>query len=189
MYVAHKAFRPKHLVQRYAWGGFYSGKYHDQPHSIQLEPVKNVSGRKTRIGKTVAGLLQHQMTITQQILSEIGLQHSGPAAAALLENCGSLRSLFQRHVGRHKLPGSIGMIKSDAPKVLESSVAFVRCLIAQALCLSRRSTSRPGEASEAANRASSEATSSRNSVSSYSQGAGERGTGANASTTFAEDGP
>eukprot|EP00644_Phytophthora_capsici_P017170 jgi/Phyca11/122428/e_gw1.48.386.1 len=33
-------------------------------------------GRKTRIDQTIAGLLQHQMTITQQIVSEIGQLHS-----------------------------------------------------------------------------------------------------------------
>ncbi|ETL37969.1 hypothetical protein L916_10405 [Phytophthora nicotianae] len=33
-------------------------------------------GHKTRIDKTIAGLLQHQMTITQKIAFTIGLQHS-----------------------------------------------------------------------------------------------------------------
>ncbi|GMF14442.1 unnamed protein product [Phytophthora fragariaefolia] len=42
---------------------------------------KMLFGRKTRINKTVAGLLQHQMTITQQIVSEIGLQHTASRMA------------------------------------------------------------------------------------------------------------
>eukprot|EP00644_Phytophthora_capsici_P009445 jgi/Phyca11/106903/e_gw1.13.450.1 len=33
-------------------------------------------GHKTRIDKTIAGLLQHQMTITQKIVFTIGHQHS-----------------------------------------------------------------------------------------------------------------
>ncbi|ETO73167.1 hypothetical protein F444_10858 [Phytophthora nicotianae P1976] len=38
--------------------------------------VKMLLGHKTRIDKTIAGLLQHQMTITQKIAFTIGLQHS-----------------------------------------------------------------------------------------------------------------
>ncbi|KAG6963301.1 hypothetical protein JG688_00008216 [Phytophthora aleatoria] len=38
--------------------------------------VKMLLGLKTRIDKTVAGLLQHQMTITQHIVSDIEKQHS-----------------------------------------------------------------------------------------------------------------
>lgn len=38
--------------------------------------VKMLLGHKTRIDKTIAGLLQHQMTITQKIVFTIGHQHS-----------------------------------------------------------------------------------------------------------------
>ncbi|GMF15316.1 unnamed protein product [Phytophthora fragariaefolia] len=38
--------------------------------------LKLLLGHKTRIDKTIAGLLQHQMTITQQIVTTIGQQHS-----------------------------------------------------------------------------------------------------------------
>ncbi|ETI54306.1 hypothetical protein F443_02848 [Phytophthora nicotianae P1569] len=38
--------------------------------------LKMLLGRKTRIDRTIAGLLQHQMTITRQIVTEIGQQHS-----------------------------------------------------------------------------------------------------------------
>ncbi|KUF93660.1 Homoserine O-acetyltransferase [Phytophthora nicotianae] len=38
--------------------------------------LKMLLGRKTRIDRTIAGFLQHQMTITRQIVTEIGQQHS-----------------------------------------------------------------------------------------------------------------
>eukprot|EP00644_Phytophthora_capsici_P012193 jgi/Phyca11/119171/e_gw1.38.414.1 len=64
------------------WSNFARGKHFTAGNTTtnRIEPnwnqLKMLLGHKTRIDQTIAGLLQHQMTITQQIVSEIGQLHS-----------------------------------------------------------------------------------------------------------------
>ncbi|OWZ05074.1 hypothetical protein PHMEG_00022904 [Phytophthora megakarya] len=60
------------------WSNFARGKHFTAGNTTtnriesNWNQLKMLLGRKTRIDQTIAGLLQHQMTITQQIVSEIG---------------------------------------------------------------------------------------------------------------------
>ncbi|POM65557.1 Hypothetical protein PHPALM_18705 [Phytophthora palmivora] len=64
------------------WSNFARGKYFTAGNTTtnriesNWNQLKMLLGLKTRIDQTIAGLLQHQMTIIQQIVSEIGQLHS-----------------------------------------------------------------------------------------------------------------
>ncbi|KAG4046703.1 hypothetical protein PC123_g17921 [Phytophthora cactorum] len=64
------------------WSNFARGKYFTAGNTTtnriesNWNQLKMLLGLKTRSDKTIAGLLQHQITITQQIISEIGHLHS-----------------------------------------------------------------------------------------------------------------
>ncbi|KAE9047748.1 hypothetical protein PR001_g4077 [Phytophthora rubi] len=64
------------------WSNFARGKHFTAGNTTtnriesNWNQLKMLLGQKTRIDKTIAGLLQHQITIAQQIVAEIGKQHS-----------------------------------------------------------------------------------------------------------------
>ncbi|KAG2806671.1 hypothetical protein PC111_g17264 [Phytophthora cactorum] len=64
------------------WSNFARGKYFTAGNTttnrieFNWNQLKMLLGLKTRSDETIAGLLQHQITITQQIISEIGHLHS-----------------------------------------------------------------------------------------------------------------
>ncbi|RAW37568.1 hypothetical protein PC110_g6165 [Phytophthora cactorum] len=64
------------------WSNFSRGKHFTAGNTTtnriesNWNQLKMLLGHKTRIDKTIAGLLQHQMAITQQIVAAIGQQHS-----------------------------------------------------------------------------------------------------------------
>jgi hypothetical protein len=64
------------------WANFDRGTYFTAGNTTtnriesNWNQVKMLLGHKTRIDKTISGLLQHQMTITQQIVSTIAQHHS-----------------------------------------------------------------------------------------------------------------
>ncbi|ETO80537.1 hypothetical protein F444_05006 [Phytophthora nicotianae P1976] len=67
---------------RVMWANFARGKHFTAGNTTtnriesNWNQLKMLLGMKTRIEKTIAGLLQHQMTITEQIVSELDKQHS-----------------------------------------------------------------------------------------------------------------
>ncbi|OWY90121.1 hypothetical protein PHMEG_00041894, partial [Phytophthora megakarya] len=71
--------------------------------------LKMLLGGKTRIDKTIAGLLQHQMTITRQIVAEIGQLHSTMRAPAVVPK-------FLRAVARRLSTHVLDKVKKEWEK-------------------------------------------------------------------------
>ncbi|OWY97904.1 hypothetical protein PHMEG_00031452, partial [Phytophthora megakarya] len=71
--------------------------------------LKMLLGGKTRIDKTIAGLLQHQMTIARQIVAEIGQLHSTMRAPAVVPK-------FLRAVARRLSTHVLDKVKKEWEK-------------------------------------------------------------------------
>lgn len=94
------------------WANFARGTYFTAGNTTtnriesNWNQVKMLLGHKTRIDKTIAGLLQHQMTITQQIVSTIGQHHSSSRLSKAIP-------MFLRGVARRLSAEVLAKVKKE----------------------------------------------------------------------------
>ncbi|KAK1947984.1 Zinc finger SWIM domain-containing protein 3 [Phytophthora citrophthora] len=119
------------------WSNFARGKYFTAGNTTtnriesNWNQLKMLLGLKTRIDQTIAGLLQHQMTIIQQIVSEIGQLHSSSrrpqTAPTFLREVGSRISAHVLEKLKREWEQFVSLMEETMSEAVSLSTWMVSC--------------------------------------------------------------